>query len=194
MPQAADIICAALSPGLKAGSAEKRTAEVLAALEAAGFSILPRDADSAMPIALLDVAAERRRQVEAEGWTAERDDTYQDGALAMAGAAYALSAAGPGGQSPDAAHARRHGLRNRRYRAGAPGVALELVTHLVEAIRRAPRPGEGLRADGRGNRAARPRPGEGVTRSRLRRPGHSREGSYQDHARRARSIPRRRCR
>lgn len=95
MAEAADIIHATLADGRKSELAAKLTTKVLEALEAAGFSVLPRDADSAMPIALLDVAAERRRQVEAEGWTAERDDTYQDGALAMAGAAYALSAAGP---------------------------------------------------------------------------------------------------
>lgn len=39
--------------------------------------------------ALLDVAAERRRQIEAEGWTPEHDDGHSDGALAMAAACYA---------------------------------------------------------------------------------------------------------
>lgn len=40
-----------------------------------------------------DVLAERRRQVEAEGWTAARDDQQQDGSLALAAALYALNAA-----------------------------------------------------------------------------------------------------
>jgi hypothetical protein len=35
------------------------------------------------------IAAERRRQVEEEGWTAEHDDAHDDGELARAGAAYA---------------------------------------------------------------------------------------------------------
>ncbi|MCY1358119.1 hypothetical protein D9M69_446430 [compost metagenome] len=34
--------------------------------------------------------AERRRQVEAEGWTTEHDDDHGDGQMAQAAAAYAL--------------------------------------------------------------------------------------------------------
>ncbi|MCY1301645.1 hypothetical protein D9M70_512690 [compost metagenome] len=37
-----------------------------------------------------DVLAERRRQVEAEGWTTEHDDDHGDGQMAQAAAAYAL--------------------------------------------------------------------------------------------------------
>jgi len=41
-----------------------------------------------------DVLAERRRQIEAEGWTPEHDDLHHDGGnLAVAGAAYAINAA-----------------------------------------------------------------------------------------------------
>jgi hypothetical protein len=40
-----------------------------------------------------EIAAERRRQVEAEGWTPEHDDQHADGGLAKAAAAYALHAA-----------------------------------------------------------------------------------------------------
>jgi hypothetical protein len=40
--------------------------------------------------ALRDVAAERRRQIEAEDWTPEHDDEHEDGELALAGAAYAV--------------------------------------------------------------------------------------------------------
>jgi hypothetical protein len=39
--------------------------------------------------AALDVMAERRRQIEAEGWTPEHDDEHDDGELARAAAVYA---------------------------------------------------------------------------------------------------------
>lgn len=42
--------------------------------------------------ALADIAAERRRQMEVEGWTPEHDDAYQEGHLADAAACYALFA------------------------------------------------------------------------------------------------------
>jgi len=40
-----------------------------------------------------DVLAERRRQVEAEGWTPTHDDTHRSAEMAIAGACYALNAA-----------------------------------------------------------------------------------------------------
>lgn len=40
--------------------------------------------------AIDDIAAERQRQIEGEGWSAERDDEYTDRSLAHAAAAYAL--------------------------------------------------------------------------------------------------------
>lgn len=46
--------------------------------------------------AVLDVAAERRRQIEAKGWTPEHDDEHVAGELATAGASYALVAVGYG--------------------------------------------------------------------------------------------------
>lgn len=39
-----------------------------------------------------DVLAERRRQIEAEGWTAEHDDTHSEGQLALAAGCYATVA------------------------------------------------------------------------------------------------------
>lgn len=39
--------------------------------------------------AIDDVAAERQRQVEVEGWTASHDDTHQNGELTLAAACYA---------------------------------------------------------------------------------------------------------
>ena len=47
---------------------------------------------SDMTQAAQDVLAERRRQIEAEGWTPEHDDEHDAGALALAAAAYALDA------------------------------------------------------------------------------------------------------
>jgi len=38
-----------------------------------------------------EIAAERRRQIEAEGWTPEHDDEHRSGELAQAAAAYALN-------------------------------------------------------------------------------------------------------
>jgi hypothetical protein len=42
-----------------------------------------------------DVLAERRRQVEAEGWTAEGDDKYSEGQMAVAAGYYALASGYP---------------------------------------------------------------------------------------------------
>jgi hypothetical protein len=47
-----------------------------------------------MTPALKDVIAERRRQIKAEGWTAEHDDMHRSGDLAQAAATYALHATG----------------------------------------------------------------------------------------------------
>lgn len=54
-----------------------------------------------------DVLAERRRQVETEGWTPERDDMHGDGQMAVAAGYYALSCGYPyerdighGGRTP----------------------------------------------------------------------------------------------
>jgi hypothetical protein len=46
---------------------------------------------------MLAVIAERRRQVEVEGWTAEHDAQHDAGELARAGAAYAIAAGSPDG-------------------------------------------------------------------------------------------------
>lgn len=45
--------------------------------------------------AAADVMAERRRQVETEGWTPQHDDQHPNGHLALAGACYAFSVAYP---------------------------------------------------------------------------------------------------
>ncbi|WP_261981663.1 hypothetical protein [Pseudomonas aeruginosa] len=51
-------------------------------------------AQHSMPKAWLDVQAERRRQITAEGWTPEHDDEHNGGELADAAACYALWAGG----------------------------------------------------------------------------------------------------
>jgi len=38
-----------------------------------------------------DIAAERKRQIEEEGWTPEHDDSHRDGDLARAASAYAFA-------------------------------------------------------------------------------------------------------
>ena len=44
--------------------------------------------------AMKDVLAERQRQISAEGWSPEHDDTHINGEMAQAAACYALNAAG----------------------------------------------------------------------------------------------------
>lgn len=46
-----------------------------------------------MSMATDDVLAERRRQIEAEGWTEAHDDQHTDGGLAAAAACYAMHSA-----------------------------------------------------------------------------------------------------
>lgn len=46
-----------------------------------------------MSDAIQDIAAERRRQVEVEGWSAEHDDEHRHGEMAAAAACYAIKAA-----------------------------------------------------------------------------------------------------
>lgn len=47
-------------------------------------------ASDELPASILDIAAERQRQVTIEGWSHERDDGYVAGELAIAGACYGL--------------------------------------------------------------------------------------------------------
>ncbi|MDP5672402.1 hypothetical protein P3771_29565 [Pseudomonas aeruginosa] len=57
-------------------------------------------AQHSVPRAWLDVQAERRRQVEAEGWTPEHDDAHSHGEMAQAAGCYALHAGGIGTDWP----------------------------------------------------------------------------------------------
>lgn len=49
-----------------------------------------------MSNALKDIAAERSRQISAEGWTLEHDDLHADNSLSKAAACYAVGSLIPG--------------------------------------------------------------------------------------------------
>lgn len=73
--------------------------------------------------AAADVLAERRRQVEVEGWTPEHDDEHGDGSMAVAAACYADTER-PDGMCPGrwpwlAKHWRPHSRRRDLVRAAA---------------------------------------------------------------------------
>lgn len=57
----------------------------------------PSTKPAAMSQTTTDVLTERRRQVEAEGWTPEHDDEHGHGQMARAAACYALSGSCPPG-------------------------------------------------------------------------------------------------
>ncbi|MCF3953479.1 hypothetical protein L2D71_22755 [Pseudomonas aeruginosa] len=61
----------------------------------------PTQAPHSVPKAWLDVQAERRRQITAEGWTPKHDDEHADGQMAQAAGCYALHAGGIGTDWPD---------------------------------------------------------------------------------------------
>ncbi|MEC6384341.1 hypothetical protein [Pseudomonas aeruginosa] len=98
MRQALHELLATLPP---AGEFIGRLSEFLAQLGATGKALLqelramlaaaPTQAQHSVPKAWLDVQAERRRQVEAEGWTPEHDDEHSHGQMARAAACYALA-------------------------------------------------------------------------------------------------------
>lgn len=69
-------------------------------LHSAIAAMLAAAPDKEVPQAWLDVQAERRRQVEAEGWTPEHDDEHADGQMAQAAGCYALHAGGIGTDWP----------------------------------------------------------------------------------------------
>ena len=75
--------------GIKADHELAEACQLLVAMLAAA----PQAAT--LSAALADIAAERRRQIEAEGWTPEHDDAHSDGQMATAAACYAISAHSP---------------------------------------------------------------------------------------------------
>ena len=83
--------------GVQLDSAIDSFIEVLAVApqpKAQGTDPNPGDLLTWSSQAVLDVAAERRRQIESEGWTPEHDDKREGGDMARAAACYALHAAG----------------------------------------------------------------------------------------------------
>jgi hypothetical protein len=79
-------------------NAERHDAEACYLAMLAAAPVAPSSTDSAQAAveevrtdAARDVLAERRRQVEAEGWTLEGDDQYDGGELSLAAACYALA-------------------------------------------------------------------------------------------------------
>jgi len=95
--------------------------------------------DQESVFALADIAAERVRQVEAEGWTPAHDDAHRTGEMARAAGCYALT----GWTMPNDPPAMRYwpwhaewwkpkSLHRNQVRAGALLVA-ELARHLRSA-------------------------------------------------------------
>lgn len=142
--------CQFLSPYGLGSDAED---DLDAAIEAAAKSsmYLPLDKQDAAPAqqqeragsqAALDVLAERQRQISAEGWTPEHDDSHLDGQMASAAACYAMRAAGwrgprdgPLHQWPwDAEWWKPKDVRSNLVRAGA------LILAEIERLDRAAAP------------------------------------------------------
>lgn len=78
---------------------QEYVSDLLAELEAKDKRIAELES-STFTAAAADVLAERQRQVTAEGWTAERDDGYQNSELADAAACYAIHAHDQGFSTP----------------------------------------------------------------------------------------------
>ena len=79
-----------------------------------------------MAHALEDIAAERQRQIEAEGWTPEHDDSHADGELAAAASCYATGRKGDDWPWSDEWWKPTHGINGSRrdlVKAGALIVA-----------------------------------------------------------------------
>lgn len=69
--------------------------------------------------ALEEIEAERRRQIEAEGWTAEHDDAHDAGELMNAAMCYFLHATGRATYTTVAVPAQDQRIRTRRSYIGA---------------------------------------------------------------------------
>lgn len=70
---------------------------------------------SELPAALAEIAAERRRQIEVEGWNVDHDERHSDGSLALAAAAYAYAATISDEETnfhKQSLHGRWHGIKS----------------------------------------------------------------------------------
>lgn len=68
-------------------SEEKTVDGLMTAIQAYATALAARPSDAA-----IEVLAERRRQIEKEGWTPEHDDEHAGGSMAAAAGCYALYA------------------------------------------------------------------------------------------------------
>jgi len=79
----------------------KQAVEALAALEGVPAPAASQaTAGDALSQAARDVLAERRRQIDAEGWTPEHDDEHSRGEMALAAACYAVADNDPRAEPP----------------------------------------------------------------------------------------------
>ncbi len=139
----ADLICECEVVGTSSPKAEfialanpATVLVLLAELEAAVKRIAELEVLAFSP-AILDVISERQRQRSVEGWTSERDDSYQNSELADAAACYAIHAHNQGFSTPahwpwDPAWWKQKNPRRDLVKAGA------LILAEIERIDRAP--------------------------------------------------------
>ncbi|WP_141105585.1 MULTISPECIES: hypothetical protein [unclassified Rhizobium] len=71
---------------------EDKQAEALQLMAIEALTKAPPCAPAPVSKAISDVVAERRRQIDAEGWTVEHDDQHTDYSISRAAAVYALMA------------------------------------------------------------------------------------------------------
>jgi hypothetical protein len=88
-------------PGVDEGSAENGLKTAKAFIKQLELQARPEGAPAPaehhwFSKAFIDVGAERRRQIEVEGYSYDHDDQYRQGELERAGAAYALYSCRPG--------------------------------------------------------------------------------------------------
>lgn len=94
-----DAVRGASAPNAISGKQEGQTGIEVGASQTPGSSMLSGQSAPIVPEkalgpseAIADVAAERRRQIEVEGWTPEHDDEHEHAEMACAAACYALAA------------------------------------------------------------------------------------------------------
>lgn len=92
------------------------------------------EAQADMSNAARDVLAERRRQVEVEGWTPEHDDEHSNGELAYAAAAYAVASVEKPGTLVEASKLFMHtGWAKHWWKPSTPQRDLEKAAALILA-------------------------------------------------------------
>lgn len=82
------------------------------------------------------IAAERRRQIETEGWTPEHDDRHEHGELAIAAACYALHGIYPS-SLPVWPWAKKWDKRSKHGRVRRLEIAGALIAAEIDRLERA---------------------------------------------------------